>query len=738
MTRAPHLLVGLLLGAVVLGLVLGPGRPAASQERPAPAAKVLVFSVPTLTWQSVLDERPPALTGLLARSAVASLSVRTIGPRTSLGEGYATIGAGNRAGTATGAALAVPVPGTGIVVTGAEALARVNGRMDFGARPGALGQALAGAGLAAGVVANADVALPGGGVEVHREAAAAVMDRRGVVPVGTVGPELSVVDPPAPGGRSGDTDAMVAAFEQVWKGSDLVLVEAPDLARLQVATGPGAGGADRAERRRALGQADDLLAALLGRVDLDRHLVMVVAPASNRPGRDSLTVAALAGPGVAPGVATSASTNRAGYVVLPDVAPTALAALGVEAPASMNGVVLASAGGGSPGPSRFAELAEANDIATFRDEATGPFSVAFVVLQICVYAVAAAALSRWTRLRPAVSSLALVVLALPPVAFLSGLVPSHRLSVGGFIVASFLAAAALALGAQAAVHRWLPPGGRTRPLAAPLVLVGLTVAVLVGDVLAGSALQLNTVFGYSPIVAGRFSGYGNLAFAQVSMGALVLVTGAWAALGLGDDSVPQQRRRRGVAGVAAVLAVVVVADGHPAFGADVGGVLALVPAAVIVVVLLLRQHLRPRHAVVGLAVTALVVTAFAAADLARPAGERTHVGRFAARVLDGGAGVGTILERKLGANVSLLFSSVWSLIIPAALAFFAFLLWYRPRLLGQVDAAVPGLRALLVGGLVLAVLGGGLNDSGVAVPAMMLAVLLPYLTVLAMALTRPT
>jgi hypothetical protein len=182
----------------------------------------------------------------------------------------------------------------------------------------------------------------------------------------------------------------------------------------------------------------------------------------------------------------------------------------------------------------------------------------------------------------------------------------------------------------------------------------------------------------------------------------------------------------------AVLLVVVVTDGHPALGADVGGVLALVPAGLVMLLLLAGRRVRWTQVVAigGAAVVAL--GAFAAIDLARPEEEQTHVGRFAAQVVDGGAGVGTVLERKLGANLSLLFSSVWALVIPVALAFLIFLVWRRPSVLRQLEGAVPGLRALLVGAVVLAVLGGGLNDSGVAVPAMMMGVLLPYVTVLAM------
>ncbi len=741
--------VAALLATVVLALAAAvPGAAAQPEESPFPAArvdKVLVFSVPTLTWQTVLDEMPPVLMGLFERSAVASLSIRTIGPRTTPSEGYATIGAGNRAAVGDGGAAPVTVGEsvTGITVTGLDALAEANEEEGFGARPGTLGAALGAAGLEAGVVANADVTSPSG-IEEHREAALAVMDAGGDIATGSVSPELSVDDPSAPGGRRSDVGAAAAAFAAAWDDAEVVLVEAGDMARLKVASSGSSGSSDApvdaADRRTALAQADELLGTVLEEIDLTRHLVMVVAPTSGRPDGESLTVAALAGPGVVPGVATSASTNRSGYVVLPDVAPTALRSLGLEVPAPMNGLAMVSSGGGPPGPALFEELAADNEIATFRDRATGPFTVAFIVFQVLTYAAAAAALSWWPRLRPVVSFLALVTLAQPSLTFLSGLVAYDRLGVAGYVVALFGAGAALAALAMAVARRVEGRAGRAAPLVAPLLLVGLTLAVLVVDVLAGGTLQLDTVFGYSPIVAGRFSGYGNLAFALVSMATLVVVTGTWAGARLrrAGAQAAFSAPKAWLVAAGAVLLVVVVTDGHPALGADVGGVLALVPASLVMLLLLAGRRVRWFQVVAigGAAVVAL--GAFAAIDLARPEEEQTHVGRFATQVIDGGAGVGTVLERKLGANLSLLFSSVWALVIPVALAFLVFLVWRRPSVLRQLEGAVPGLRALLVGAVVLAVLGGGLNDSGVAVPAMMLGVLLPYVTVLAMALgTRP-
>ena len=60
------------------------------------------------------------------------------------------------------------------------------------------------------------------------------------------------------------------------------------------------------------------------------------------------------------------------------------------------------------------------------------------------------------------------------------------------------------------------------------------------------------------------------------------------------------------------------------------------------------------------------------------------------------------------------------------LPFLTFLTWRSQGLLQHLQERVPGLRAFLVGGLVAAALGLAVNDSGVAIPAMMFGVALPY------------
>ena len=129
-------------------------------------------------------------------------------------------------------------------------------------------------------------------------------------------------------------------------------------------------------------------------------------------------------------------------------------------------------------------------------------------------------------------------------------------------------------------------------------------------------------------------------------------------------------------------------------------------------------------------VTVGILVGFAALDLSRPAASRTHLGRFAAKVLDGGAA--TILQRKVEANVSVLTSTVWTVVIPAALLYFAYLTWRPNRFMQRVVDAHPSFRPFGVSAILLGVLAWGLNDSGVSMPAMMLMIALPYTAWLAL------
>lgn len=748
---------GAALAVVVLAVLVPPSStgpvagtvPAAAQEEPV--QRVLVVSLPRITWADIVEHQPPALLALLDRSAVASLSTRTIGPQTTAGEGYATIGAGNRAGASeVDAGLAFQAseryegddaatvyrrrtglePHGELLQLNVDRIHERNDRLLYGARAGSLGSALAEAGLTAAVIGNADgtedLDLPvvpdlsaPSRFPLHREAVLALMDDRGQVAGGAIGRALVDRRPDAPFGVRLASDRVVAAFRTAWRQHDVVLVEASDLERADAYSVYAFEEVTSRARAAALADADLLLRDLLAEVDADRDLVVVLAPSGPRE-EEQLTIAALSGPGIVPGVAKSGTTRRDGFVTLPDMAPTVLGALGVTIPDSMTGTAVTSTGRGEPVPRLIERFVRANEVALFRDEATGPVTVTFIVLQVVLYAVATLALWRgWPRLKRILALAALAVLSVPPVAFVSGLFRYDRLGVPAYTVALFGTAIALGAIAFAAGRRH-----RVRPAA---FLLTATLVLLVLDQFAGQQMQINTVFGYSPIVAGRFAGYGNLASALVGICSVLVASAVWSL----PELVKISPRTRLIA-IGIGFGVVLVVVGHPGLGSDVGGVLALVPAATTVMLLLAGVRVDLRRAVLIAGATAAALGVFAAIDLARPAEQRTHLGRLVARTFDaGGAEFAIVIQRKAAANVSILTSSVWAYVIPIAFAFLAFLIWrgtqgYLPRLQQQT----PGLRAGLVGALIAGGLGFALNDSGVAIPAMMLGTLLPYLTFL--------
>jgi hypothetical protein len=748
------------LGAALVGTVgIASASPAAAQDGSGDRGRVVVVSLPTLGWEDVVEHQPEAILDVLQQSAIASTSVRTIGPHTTLGEAYVTMGAGNRAtvdnlvaglayepadpidewgnaGEVYERRTGEPVDGAAVVQVGIASVQRSASSLNYGAEPGALGSALADAGLSAAVVGNAD--LP---QEDHREAALAMMDEQGRVAGGTVDRGLLSPNPMAAFGTQLDPQALSAAAVTALANHDVVMVEASDLARVDGYWSWMTGDAAREARARAIRGADRLVSDLLAELDLSRDTLMLVGPTSPSHEQAQLTVFAMAGADVEPGTARSGTTRRDGYVTLTDIAPTILERLDVDVPDEMTGTEITSRGGGSPDMDDLEAMADTNELTMFRDRAVGPASVVYIVLQVVVYVVAILALTRMRQrrwmTRVAVAG-ALWVLAVPPLTYLSGLVRYDALGLVGYLVALMAAAAAVA-----ALAWWL--AGR-HLLGPPLILVGLSLVVLIGDVVTGGRLQINTVFGYSPVVAGRFAGFGNLAFGLLGIGAVAAATALWALPRLqGRDGTvraeattptPTPRLDRAWWAAAALFVVVLVVDGAPNWGSDVGGVLAGVPAYGAVLLILAGVQLGWRRLALLGAAGVAVVAVFAVVDLSRPEDQRTHLARFVESSSEGGAG--TILTRKLEANVAILTSSVWAWLVPIGLLFLVFLIWRDRGSFAVLQRRIPGLRAFVVGGILVAVLGMAVNDSGVAIPAIMCGVALPYLTYVVISTERGT
>jgi hypothetical protein len=163
-------------------------------------------------------------------------------------------------------------------------------------------------------------------------------------------------------------------------------------------------------------------------------------------------------------------------------------------------------------------------------------------------------------------------------------------------------------------------------------------------------------------------------------------------------------------------------DGAPGLGTDFGGVLALLPGIVVLAALLLGVRLTATRLVGIAALTLVVVSALAVADWARPAGERSHLGRFVQQVLDGDGG--HVIADKAAANLGLLrVPIIVAVALPLLLVVLVALVRpesLRLHALVRAEQRDPALRALLIAALTTALLGFACNDSGVIVPAVAL------------------
>jgi hypothetical protein len=293
--------------------------------------------------------------------------------------------------------------------------------------------------------------------------------------------------------------------------------------------------------------------------------------------------------------------------------------------------------------------------------------------------------------------------------------------------------AALLVATVAAAGPW-----RRRRLGPAVVVLAVTLATLAGDVLTGSRLELDGLLGYDPIVAGRFTGYGNLTFGLSATSALLLTAAAATAVG---RRVRPERERRAVAATVLGIGVLVVGlMGAPMLGRDFGGVLAAVPGFLLLAMLLTRTRVTFGRLVAILAAAVLVVGTVAFLDWLRPAAERSHLGRFVEQLLTGEAW--TVVSRKAAANVHILLGSSLAWMLPVAAAAAWWLVRRRGGLLRGDDAGAPGglprrdvvaLRAGLLAVALSQLLGAAVNDSGIAVPAAAAALLVPLLVWLAAA-----
>ncbi|WP_155884625.1 hypothetical protein [Actinomadura flavalba] len=294
--------------------------------------------------------------------------------------------------------------------------------------------------------------------------------------------------------------------------------------------------------------------------------------------------------------------------------------------------------------------------------------------------------------------------AAPVASFLAGLVPWWQAARPTPVLVATVLAFSAALAGVALAGPW-----RRTVLGPGLVIAAVTVVVLALDVMTGSGLQMNSLMGYTALVAGRFYGFGNQAFSLFAVAAVL--TAAW----LAERPLRAGRRWTAVSIIAGVGVVTTAVDGLPMWGSDFGGVLAMVPVfAMLALMVTGRRVSVPWLGLFGAVAVAVVL---AISWLNSRSANPTHLGRFWDDLVSGNAG--EVVARKFGAMTrSLSFWPVTVLLL-VGLVFLYFVLAdparWKARVLVRAYEHNITMRPALTAALTVGIIGTLVNDSGVII-----------------------
>lgn len=707
------LLVCGVVGFLALTLVVS--RATAVQSVPATerARHVVIFGIPHLGFDDLDPTVMPNLTRLSQRGATGMLTVRTGGGSASE-DAYATLGAGYRVSagrnTARAAARDEIVEGSpAIDVVERRSGKRPNGavvvpdvaRLLRGAgahvdsRPGALGHALHEAGRTTAVVANSDRVDANGDIDRRAPAALAVVSSTGAVDKGDVSRDLLAKSNDLPFGVTADRKRILAAFQDVAPVADVTVVDPGETDRAAWYRPAMRKNAAKNVLAQALTRTDSILGSVAA--NLPPQTLLLIVGMSPPTSKAVLVPIVAVGAGVTPGRLESPSTGRPGLVALTDVAPTVLNALGVAVPPAMVGRPVQY----HAVQPDLVKMRATNDLISNRDQVYPVFQTSFVYLQIFVYLFALVALLRDDTphvVKRVLRFLVVALVSVPMLTFVLRLIP---------VTMSWGIGSTLTLYGLAGLLAW-GVAGRGKRANAPIVAVAwLGFILLCLDLATGARLQVSSLLGYTPTVAARFTGIGNASYAVLAASTVIVVS--WI--------VERSGRPRDALWPAAALGVVAVGvDAAPWLGADVGGILSLVPALGFLLILLSGRRLNWRTIGIALGSAVVILAGVVAYEAMQPPESRDHIGRF----FLGGAGGGsfmTTIGRKLATNISVLMNSTWSYLIPLCLVVVGviFVRWNGWR---RTFPARSAARAGFLGMVAVALLGYALNDSGAVVAAL--------------------
>jgi len=713
---AAALVVGTLVAAFAAAFtgIVAVAPPSVAQAAKPPARLVVVLLSPYLTWSDVSARATPALWALAERGAVGNLNARTAEPEPTAAGGALTISASRWA----------LAPAIGPLDAGNLDAARATNEGSL-APPalGSLGDSIRAAGGLTAAVGCGDRGAPSSGdartsaETINRPAELLACDASGALALRDTSLALTTRDASAPFGvRSNQVRlraALVSALATLGSASApaLLVVDTGDLARSHDDTALALGASSSAHRDAVTGL--DAVAAELRRTLPDDAVLLVVTAATSKSWyqEPQLGPVIAYGRGYA-GEITSSSTHRAGLATNLDIAPTVLAALGIDSPATMVGAPMAAQPATGSLAERISALERRNAGAGSVDQLRDAWFIrCFVTFALMVLALATALVWRRRRRgRGLARTLLLLLLAIPPAGWLmfavSDAATSPASALGAFVLATALVLA-LALGLLRRIPRM--------PLLPPIALAALTTVVILADQWSGRPIE-SGLFSYSIRSGWRYYGMGNEP-------AALLVAASLVAVGLGVDVLAGSRFQTPLRrfGVPVIGAVVLITAAAPFAGANAGVAVWGVVAYAVGWAAMNGVRLNWRTALFAAIGVLVAVAAFAAIDMAGARSGETHLARFAGGILRGDvSATAELVLRKLSNNLGYLGQTPYALLFIGFGGMLALLRFDRGRDLSQALASKPAYSGALLGVLLGGLAALATEDSGIVMPALML------------------
>ncbi|MGI6488610.1 MAG: hypothetical protein ACOX2B_09940 [Syntrophothermaceae bacterium] len=701
----------MLAALILIGLL--PGWANAVEDGDSP--RVYMLLVDRLSVQEFESVDAPNITYLLEQGSLGLMNTRTLGSKDT-DDACITIGAGTIARSCRSKLMGFNVddnyknstqraadvyqgvtgydPGEGeVVLVNLPQVVAANQQERVNNIPGALGDALQRADLKTCVLGNSD--FPG---VFRRNTVGICMNSRGVVDYGEVGEDCRVSEPGSPGIWETNYPFLLTKFNEYQSRADFIVVELPDLGRLErgETTFPGV---FSVQRQRIVREIDDFIGSVLTVMHPQQDLLMLVVPTASimdRECKNTLTPLIIYGKQFRQGVLNSPTTKRDYICANIDLAPTVLDFFHITDHPAMTGQLIDNQV--YTGDDKLGEVVSAYEDIAFTNQLRVPLVKGYVGVQIVMLLMVLFIMFFQRRYIGAVKPLVYSLSVVPLVFLLMALVP----------VRMFVEYVMIALAAIAAVTAFFYYIFDKSALKMFLAAMLTTVVLLNLDIATGAHLIKSSVLGYDLAAGARYYGIGN-EFMGVLLGTTVL-TGAL---------LRQQWRNKGVLAVVGVLfALEVFMFATPTLGANAGGTIAAASAFLLTFLLLSDWKIQGRSLLGIATAVALLLLVVAVFDMNRPPALQSHIGRAANMIVTGGwQEAYQIIARKLAINLKLIRYTIWSRVFLATLVTLAILLYRPPGVIKVIRVEYPYVLKGIIGVVAGAFVALVFNDSGIVAAA---------------------